>query len=77
MSKRTPKPPAARRPHVIHPDAVYTLASLRQLHVTASLIRSERRAGRFRLARRGGRYYVLGRWILEWLESGEVPFPVQ
>lgn len=77
MSKRIPKPPATRKPLVVDPNGVYTLAELRPLHITASLIRSERRAGRFRLSRRGGRYYVLGRWLLEWIESGEVPFPVQ
>jgi hypothetical protein len=31
------------------------------------------REGRLRIARRAGRYYILGRWLLEWLEGGELP----
>ena len=60
-------------PHIIHPAAVYTVDDLRRnLGLKASSVRREVRLGRLRMAKRCGRYYCLGRWVREWIESGEV-----
>jgi hypothetical protein len=66
----------ARQPlgiHVIEPNAIYTLASARAaLGLTKTTLGREVRLGRLRAARRGGKYFILGAWLLEWLEAGEV-----
>jgi hypothetical protein len=38
----------------------------------ASSVRREVRLGRLRMSKRCGRHYCLGKWILQWLESGEL-----
>jgi hypothetical protein len=59
--------------HVIHPTAVYSMEAGRQaLGLKKDTLRREVRLGRLRVAKRAGRYYVLGAWLLEWLEGGEV-----
>jgi hypothetical protein len=59
--------------HVIVPNAVYTVAQARAaLGTKATTIPREIRHGRLRAARRGGRHYLLGEWLLEWLRAGEV-----
>jgi hypothetical protein len=59
--------------HVIHPRAVYTGASLQAaLGLTKTTVAREVRLGRLRVAKRAGKYYVLGAWVLQWLEEGEV-----
>jgi hypothetical protein len=68
-------PPAASPPsaHVIHPHAVYFSDTLRELfRLKRSTVRREVKEGRLRVARRAGRYYLLGEWILEWLRAGEL-----
>jgi hypothetical protein len=65
-----PAPPA---PHIIVPTGVYTLPQARTaLGLKATTLPREVRHGRLRVARRGGRYYLLGDWLLEWLRAGEV-----
>ena len=66
-------PPATSGPHRIDPNAVYVLDEARQLfHLRKSSIRREVREGRLRIAKRCGRYYLLGAWLLEWLQGGEI-----
>lgn len=66
-------PPATPPPVILHPTAVYTVPQLRAaLGLTASTVRHEVRAGRLRVARRAGRYWMLGAWVLEWIEGGEL-----
>lgn len=63
-------PPA---PYVIDRDAVFTLPTLRATLGTAkNTLPREIRLGRLRVCKRGGRYYVQGEWVLEWLRQGEV-----
>ena len=60
-------------PHVIHPNAVYSREDLeRILKLRPSTIRREVRKGRLRVAKRSGRYFFLGVWVLEWLETGQI-----
>jgi hypothetical protein len=62
-------PPPA--PHVIISSAVYTVAEARAaLHLKNSTIRREVRAGRLCVAKRAGRYYLLGEWLLDWIRGG-------
>jgi hypothetical protein len=65
--------PARRAAPVIEPNAVFTLDSLKQaLGLAKGCLPREIRLGRLRTARRGGRYFLLGKWVLEWIEGGEL-----
>jgi hypothetical protein len=58
---------------VIVPDAAYTLAQAQELlGLKKNSLPREVRLGRLRVAKRSGRYFVLGSWLLAWLEAGEV-----
>jgi len=58
----------------ILPLGVYRLGQVKDLlGLYATTIRAERKAGRLRVGRRGRRYFVLGAWLWEWLEKGELP----
>jgi hypothetical protein len=58
---------------VINRRAVFTLETLRPLlGLSKACLPREIRLGRLRVARRAGRYFILGAWVLEWLEAGEV-----
>jgi hypothetical protein len=80
MPRRKPTPsdqtePATRAavPLVLHPDAVFTLPTLNAAFgLTRSTARREIKSGRLRVAKRAGKYYFLGEWLLEWLRSGEL-----
>ena len=57
---------------VIHPNAVFTLASAAAAcGLPSNCLPREIRLGRLQARRRGGRYYILGQWLLEWLATGE------
>lgn len=77
MPRRTPtaaEPAPAPVVHVIHPRAVYLVADAqRVLRLRQSTIRREVREGRLRIAKRAGRYYLLGDWLLDWIREGELP----
>src|SRR5262249_44987517 len=60
-------------PAVIHVNAVYTARQLvAALGLRQSTIRREVKAGRLRVSKRAGRYFFLGQFVLEWLQSGEI-----
>jgi hypothetical protein len=60
-------------PVIVHPQAVYTPESLKAaLGLSKHTVAREVRLGRLRVARRAGKHFILGRWVLSWLESGEV-----
>ncbi len=71
---RTPLPPfGIDAPHVVYPSAVYTVDDLRRIFgLKVSSVRREVRLGRLRIAKRCGRYYCLGQWVLQWLGEGEL-----
>ena len=58
----------------IDPNDLFTLASLAATVPgwTLNTIKREIRAGRLRAAKRAGRLYVLGEWLLEFFRNGEV-----
>jgi hypothetical protein len=65
--------PQLAAPFVIDPNGVYLPETVRKaLKLRASSIRREVREGRLRVAKRCGRHYLLGTWILEWLAAGEL-----
>lgn len=67
------KVPAMKAPHVIDTAGVYDLAlATSLLGLSKSCLKGEARNHRLRVARRGGKYYVIGSWLLEWLKKGEV-----
>jgi len=58
---------------VINRHSVFTLETLRPvLGLSKACLPREIRLGRLRAAKRAGRYFILGAWVLEWLEAGEV-----
>jgi hypothetical protein len=60
-------------PHIIHATAIYTVEDLRCIFgLKTSSVRREVRLGRLRIARRCGRYYCLGKWVLQWIGDGEL-----
>jgi hypothetical protein len=62
-----------KEPVVIHPDGVYSMVSLQAgLGLTKSTVAREIRLGRLLVAKRAGRYFILGQWILDWLRAGEI-----
>jgi hypothetical protein len=68
-----PEPEGCRRVHVIVPSAVYTLASAREaLGLKAGTLPREIRLRRLRAAKRAGKVFLLGEWLLTWLKEGEV-----
>ena len=79
MRTKTPTAaPVAAAPlvHEVAPTAVYTADGFQQtFKLRKSTVRREVRSGRLRVAKRAGRYHLLGEWILEWLRAGEVRRP--
>lgn len=66
------KVPAMKAAHIIDPRCVYDLAiATTILGLKPSCLKLEARIGRLRVARRGGKYYILGSWLLQWLKAGE------
>ncbi len=58
-------------PHEIRPTAVYGVPAARRiLGLGESTFRREKRLGRLKVGRRAGFDFVLGAWLLEWLEGG-------
>jgi hypothetical protein len=60
-------------PHTIDPNTVYTIAAAtRALAAAKNCLPREIRKKRLRASKRGGMYYILGMWILEWIRAGEI-----
>jgi hypothetical protein len=60
-------------PFVVSPLAIFTPQELAgHLGLTKSTLAREFRNKRLRVAKRAGRAFILGQWVIEWLESGEV-----
>jgi len=58
---------------VIEPNSVAGLQVWSAiLGLPKSCLARETRLGRLRFCKRAGRRWILGRWLLEWLEDGEV-----
>jgi hypothetical protein len=57
----------------IKPNEVFDREGAEQaLGLTKSAIAREVRLRRLRASKRGGRWYFLGAWLLEWLRKGEL-----
>jgi hypothetical protein len=70
-------PPASILPALdIRPDGIYRPAQIQAaLGLGARALRAEWRAGRLRVVRRCNKNYLIGRDVLDWLDSGELPSP--
>jgi hypothetical protein len=65
-----PEPPRINR------DAVYALNSARErLGITKNCLPREIRLGRLRAAKRAKKIMILGEWLIEWIEGGEIKRP--
>jgi hypothetical protein len=63
------EPPAVP---VVRPHAVYTIETLTDmLRLKKGTIPRELRLGRLRHAKRAGKVFIVGAWVLEWLTAGE------
>jgi hypothetical protein len=74
--KRNPamhkQPRREPKPLTVEPHGVYRPGYLQEaLGLSRSSIMREIRLGRLRVAKRCGRYFVLGGWLTEWLRAGE------
>jgi hypothetical protein len=59
---------------VIDPEAVFTIEQARAtLQLAKNCLPREIRLGRLRVAKRAGKYLILGEWLLQWVASGELP----
>jgi hypothetical protein len=59
--------------HIIKPNEVRAPSGWRRvLGLPKSCLGRECREGRLRYSKRAGRRWILGKWILDWLEEGEV-----
>jgi hypothetical protein len=70
-----PQAPAAAdvQPQTINPTSVYSKQQFQAAFaLTKESTRREVRLGRLKVARRGGRYWILGEWIIDWLRAGQV-----
>jgi hypothetical protein len=68
-------PAAANRAEapVIRPTTVYSVEQARAaLGLAKNCLPREIRLGRLRVSKRAGKYFVLGKWLISWLEAGEV-----
>lgn len=75
MSGNSKQPPVQPPPQVpvINPRAVFTIEQARSiLHLAKNCLPREIRLGRLRVAKRAGKYLILGSWLLQWIEAGEV-----
>jgi hypothetical protein len=60
-------------PHVIHPNAVYDReAAAIALGLPKSTLIREISLGRLRCSKRGGRYFIIGQWLLDWIAAAEL-----
>jgi hypothetical protein len=58
---------------IIAPTAAYGIEQARMmLGLRKNTLPREIRLRRLRVSRRGGRYYILGSWLLAWIRAGEV-----
>jgi len=68
-----PEPAVAPAVHVIDDHGIYSVEDAQRFfHLRKSTIRREGREGRLRIAKRAGRYFILGKWLIEWIEGGEL-----
>jgi hypothetical protein len=66
-------PPSPSAPHVIDPYGVYSLAAaIAALGLRRSTIRRELRLGHLTVSKRAGKYFILGQWLIDWIEGGVV-----
>jgi hypothetical protein len=60
----------------IDPNGIYRASQIQAaLGLGSRALRAEWRAGRLRIVRRCNRNFLLGRDVLEWLNSGVLPAP--
>ncbi len=73
MRSKTETPTKSPVVHFIEPTAVYDLHAAREaVGVAKGCLPREIRLGRLRVSKRGGKYLILGAWLLEWVEAGEI-----
>jgi hypothetical protein len=57
----------------IDPHHVYTLDTLtKTLSLRPGTLPRELRLGRLRYSKRAGKVWILGEWVLTWLQAGEI-----
>jgi hypothetical protein len=58
---------------IIDPHHIFTLDSLtRTLSLRPGTLPRELRMGRLKYSKRAGRVWILGSWVLAWLQAGEI-----
>jgi hypothetical protein len=60
-------------PHIIHPNAVYDRdAVVLALGLPEGIVDHNIRLGRLRSAKYAGRHFIIGQWLLDWIEAAEL-----
>jgi predicted DNA-binding transcriptional regulator AlpA len=73
VPRKDTTPPPARTPPTIDPHGVYDLITARAtLQLAKGCLPREIRLGRLRASKRAGKVFILGAWLLGWIEGGEV-----
>jgi hypothetical protein len=73
MAAEAPPVPAAGPLLTLDPHAIFDADSFRRaFRLRLSSLRREVREGRLRVSKRCGKYYILGQWVIDWLEAGEL-----
>jgi hypothetical protein len=68
----SPPPPDNTEPVLVEPNGVYRPWWIqRALGLAKTTISTEVKKKRLRVSRRGGRYYILGAWLLDLLARGD------
>jgi hypothetical protein len=58
---------------IIDPNAVFSQEQARAaLGLTKTTLPREIRLGNLRVAKRAGRYFIRGEWLLQWIDGGEL-----
>jgi len=78
MTTAAPGAAATLGPVLLPDHAVYFPDDARKLlRLRSSTFRREIREGRLRVSKRAGKYFFLGKWLVEWIEGGELRRQVQ
>lgn len=73
-AEQTSLPQNRTQAPVIAAKAVFTIEQARfVLQLAKGCLPREIRLGRLRVSKRAGKYLILGEWLLEWIEAGEMP----
>jgi hypothetical protein len=77
IEARPPSPEVTPPPRAIDDNSLHPLSEWTKiLGLPVNCLKREARLRRLRVSKRAGKLWALGRWVREWIESGEVRRPI-